>query len=119
MGEMPAITKRGGNDLERKTIEIEQEVERHGQGDFSVLVTVTDEGVHLAKEYSYFKCNTIYPAYKSLIATLRNYKDVDVLFTSNITYLVMEINVIHEVKNTLAKILSDVLMQNNITIKAV
>lgn len=105
--------------MERKTIEIEQEVERHGQGDFSVLVTVTDEGVHLAKEYSYFQCNKIYPAYKSLIATLRNYKDVDVIFTTNIMYLATEINVIHDVKNTLAKILSEVLLQNNITIKAV
>jgi len=105
--------------MTRKTIEIEQEVERHDPGHFSVIVTVTDGIVHTSREFSYFKTNRTYPVYKSLIATLRNYRDVDVVLKTGNRYITNEINTINESEGTLAKMLTELLFENNITIKAV
>jgi len=101
---------------ERKIIEIQQDVERFEQGQYNVLMTVTDEDVILSKEYSYFRSNGIYPCYKSLVATLRNYENVHVNFNTTNRYFSTEINNISQVKSTLGTMLSEVLDKNNITI---
>lgn len=105
--------------MTRKKIEIEQELERHAPGNFSVIVTVTDAEVVLSKEYTYYRSNKIYPIFKSLIATLRDYENVDVVLKATDRYMATEINSIHEAKGTLATMLAELLTQNNIKIKAV
>ena len=103
---------------ERKIIEIQQNVERFELGQFNVLMTVIDEDVVLSKEYSYFRSNGIFPCYKSLISTLRDYENVHVDFYTTNEYFSTEINHLDELKTTLAAMLSDVLGKNNITIIA-
>lgn len=105
--------------MTRRTIEVEQELHRHAPGHFSLIVTVTDDQIVTSREFTYFKTNRTYPAFKGLIATLRNYKDVDVLFKTEDDYLKTEINVIRESKGTLAKMLVELLDEKNITITAV
>ena len=102
----------------RKLIEIEQDLQRHDPGHFSVVVTVIAEGVTLSKEYSYFRTNKAYPIFKSLIATLRNYEDVDVKLKTATSFIVSEINSVYDSKGTLAVMLAELLTKNNITIKA-
>jgi hypothetical protein len=54
-----------------RTIEVEQELHRHAPGHFSLIVTVTDDHLVTSREFTYFKTNRTYPAFKGLIATLR------------------------------------------------
>ena len=105
--------------MERQTIEIEQEIERHERGQFSVLMTVTDSEVILSKEFMYYKTNQAYPIYKSLISILREYSNVNVILMTKNIYVLQEINNIHGATGTLAKMLAELLTENNLTIKAI
>ena len=104
--------------MTRRTIDITQELHRHDPGHFSVIVTVIDEGVTLSKEYSYFLSNKAYPIFKSLIATLRDYENVDVKLKTATRFIASEINSVHDSKGTLASMLAELLTKNNISIKA-
>lgn len=105
--------------MTRKEIKISQDLQRHAPGHFSVVVTVVEDEFELSKEYTYYKTNKAYPIYKSLIATLRDYQDVDVTLIMANRYIAAEINSVHESEGALGKMLSEILTKNNLTIKAV
>ena len=105
--------------MTRKEIKISQDLQRHAPGHFSVVVTVVEDEIELSREHTYFKTNKAYPIYKSLIATLRDYQDVDVTLTVANSYIAAEINSVRDAEGALGKMLLEVLEKNNLTIKAV
>lgn len=119
MGEMPAKQIRGGQYMTRKTIEIEQKLERKAPGHFHVTIKVIDNGEVLTKEYTYYRTNRAFPSYKSLISVLRKFEEVDVVLRTDYGRMISEINEAEDERAPLAKMLIELLIENNITIKAV
>lgn len=100
-----------------RKLEIRQDLQRHGPGAFSVIVSVTEGEVELSKEFTYYKTNKIFPLYKSLIATLRNYRDVDVMLHTDFPRLSREIKNIEKAERPLSIMLLELLTDNNINIE--
>lgn len=105
--------------MTRNTVVIEQKLNRVAPGNFIVTMTVTDNDEVWSKEYTYFRTNKAFPSYKSLISVLREFEEVDVEFKTDNRYMVSEINGESDSRGNLAEMLSELLFENNITIKAV